>query len=370
MQYATFSKDNWWDRECPVCEEVGGGLEEWKLVPGHQQPKPLHTNAREWKHKHKFIHHKARGTARWNGSADPWEASRQWCDGWAWGSQNPSVDDEWVSKDDRNQEDQTVSFWQPFAMLPLLINVIQWIDERTGTNGKGRWRSRTVRKALHPWDHMCRKDGSGAWCSMLPGHLQAIQQGQSWLVGERRLHLLMGKKWERWNIFGGAIGGQGGKRGRRRRRGNKDGRKRSACVKNSMQLRTQLQLQRSPGLAEAWVVWILHSAGNASPLVHPAAIWQKASRRLLAWTSTDAWLGWCDDKPISCAISSCKPPCHKCGEADRGMTRCKHSDSYHSPPTLGNTDCRCDRRCCQKDSEHPPVSLGGTKVQSWQKVSP
>ena len=100
------------------------------------------------------------------------------------------------------------------------------------------------------------------------------------------------------------------------------------------------------------------------PLVHPVAIQQKASRRLLAWTSTDAWLGRCDDEPFSCAISSCKPPCHKCGEVDRGMTRCKHSDSYHSPPTWGNTDCRCDRRCRQKDSEHPPVSLGETKVQS------
>ena len=120
-------------------------------------------------------------------------------------------------------------------------------------------------KALHPWDHVQER---WLWSLMFDAARPsaAIQQGQSWLVGERRQHLLMGKKWERWSIFDGAMGGQGGKRGRRRRRGNKDGRKRSACVNNSTQLRTQLQLQRSPGLAGrelfeffTWQEMLLHS---------------------------------------------------------------------------------------------------------------
>ena len=103
-------------------------------------------------------------------------------------------------------------------------------------------------KALHPWEHVQER---WLWSLMFDATRPSavIQQGQSWLVGERRQHLLMGKKWERWSIFDGAMGGQGRKRGRRRRRGNKDGRKRSACVNNFMQQRTQLQLQRSPGLA-------------------------------------------------------------------------------------------------------------------------
>ena len=103
-------------------------------------------------------------------------------------------------------------------------------------------------KALHPWEHV---QETWLWSLMFDATRPstAIQQGQSWLVGERRQHLLMGKKKERWSIFDRAMRGQGRKQGRRRRRGNKDGRERIVYVNNSMQQRTQLQLQRSPGLA-------------------------------------------------------------------------------------------------------------------------
>ena len=320
-------------------------------MPGQRQLKPLDRSSREWRHQHRLFCHVAQGTAKWNGSADPWEASPQWCDGWAWGFQNPSINNEWVSKDDRNRENQTASH-----------------DERTGTDDKGngahaQWESAAPMRAdagkmALDLDVRCnqaicgdparRELACGRKKTAPPDGEEAGEVERLWW-GNGKTRKKVGKKVEN----------------------GKQGREEAECA--CQQLHATEDTTATAEVTKtcwAWVVGILHSAGNASSLVHPVAIWQKASRRLLAWTSTAAWLGWCDDEPFSCTIASCKPPCHKCGGADQGMTRCKHSDSYHSPPTWENTDCRSICRCRHKDPEHPLVSLVGTKVQSWQKVSP